>query len=524
VDVDIIRAAFEAALPGRCSWSQAERLMYRTDLWPRTTILKQWDLPAGREPVLVAHPESEADLERCLALAREHGLALIPYGGGSGVVGDTLPVRPSVMVDLKRMARVLELDPDARVARVEAGKLGQELELELRARGWTLGHYPSSIHCSTVGGYAATRSAGQFSSRYGKFEDMIEGLRVLTPARGWLELDRATEVTAGPGLLDAVVGSEGTLGLISRVDLRLNPAPEEERYRGLSLGSVTQGLAAMRALMQAGLRPSVLRLYDPLDSWIALRHGAGHGQAQPQGSGEGAAWALASGLLEPLQDFLDGVGGAVQRRGLREALKRAGLLNGLVDRLLKRTVMILGFEGRQGEAAADMQAALHLLSGLGAQDLGEEPGLSWLRRRYSISFKMSPMFRTGAFVDTMEVATSWSRLEDLYLAVRRAVSPHVFIMAHFSHAYRDGCSIYFTFSGTADSVTDMLALYDRVWDLGPRTVLSTGGTLSHHHGVGLLKARFLGREVENGGALYRCFKALLDPEDLLNPGKLWSAA
>jgi len=353
---------------------------------------------------------------------------------------------------------------------------------------------------------------------------MVEGLKVLTPAQGWLEIDRATDLAAGTGFLDALVGSEGTLGLITRVDVRLNPAPVEERYRGLSLQSVTQGLAAMRALMQAGLRPSVLRLYDPLDSWIALRHGAGPGQEPPRGAGENAAWALAAGLLEPVQDLLDGVGGAVQRRGLREALKRAGLLNGLVDRLLKRTVLILGFEGREGQAAADMQAALGLLNGLGAQDLGEEPGLAWLKRRYSISFKMSPMFRAGAFVDTMEVATSWSRLEDLYLAVRRAVSPHVFIMAHFSHAYRAGCSIYFTFSGTADTAPDMLALYDRVWDLGPRTVLSTGGTLSHPHGVALLKARFLNREVENGAGLYQRFKGLLDPEDLLNPGKLWSAA
>ena len=511
-----LRNELAARLPGRVTWTSAALLAYRHDLWPRLQIKKRFDLPTAPDPVAVVQATSEADVEVAVEVARAHGVAVIPYGGGSGVMGGTVAVRPSIVLDLKRLARLVELDDRAHVARVEAGKLGQELETELRARGFTLGHFPSSIHCSTVGGYAATRSAGQFSSRYGKFEDLVEGLRVFTPGQGWLEVDRAADEAARTDLLDAFVGSEGTLGVITRVDVRVQRAPEQETYRGLGFPSLQAGWNAMRDLLQAGLKPNVLRLYDPFDSIVALRHSF-DGEA-PGADADPLSLAV---LLTPVKDLADGVFGDVQRKALKRLLRHPGVTNRLIGRTLKRCAMILGFEGPAGRPAADMSRALAIAGRHGAEDHGEGPGWHWLRRRHAVSFKQAPIFHLGGFVDTMEVATSWSHLPALYHGVREAVGPHVFLMAHFSHAYADGCSIYFTFAGLRDHVHDSLALYDVVWEAGPAAALEAGGTFAHHHGVGMLKRAWLPREVENGAPLFARLKQAFDPEGLLNPGKLW---
>ena len=515
---DALRSALNARLPGRVTWSNAALSAYRHDLWPRLQIRKRFDLSTAPDPLAVVQVADEADVEATVQVAREHGVAVIPYGAGSGVAGGTVAVQPSVVLDLKRLAAVTELDRRAHVARVQAGKLGQELETELRAQGFTLGHFPSSIHCSSVGGYAATRSAGQFSSRYGKFEDMVEGLRVFTPGQGWLEVDRAGDLAAGTDLLNAFVGSEGTLGVITRVDVRVRRAPEHETYRGLGFPSLQAGWAAMRDLLQAGLKPSVLRLYDPFDSVVALRH-----SFDGDAPGAEADPLSLSVLLEPLRDLADGVFGDVQRKALKRLLRHPGVTNRLIGRALKRCALIVGFEGPRGEPAADMSRALALAGRHGADDHGEGPGWHWLRRRHAVSFKQAPIFHLGGFVDTMEVATSWSNLPRLYQAIRDAVGPHVFLMAHFSHAYADGCSIYFTFAGLRDHVHDTLALYDQVWEAGPAAAIEAGGTFGHHHGVGLMKRGFLPREIENGAPLFARLKRTFDPEGLMNPGKLWGA-
>lgn len=514
---DALRNELATRLPGRVTWTTAALHAYRHDLWPRLQIRKRFDLPTALPPLAVVQIEHEADVEVALAVARAHGVAVIPYGAGSGVVGGTVAVGPAILLDLKRLARLVELDPRAHVARVEAGKLGQELETELRALGFTLGHFPSSIHCSSVGGWAATRSAGQFSSRYGKFEDLVEGLRIFTPGAGWLDLDRAADEAAGTALLDAFVGSEGTLGVITRVDVRVQRAPVEECYRGLAFPSLEAGWAAMRDVLQSGLKPSVLRLYDPFDSIVALRHSFEH-----DAPGADADPLSLSVLLSPVKDLADGVFGDVQRKALKRLLRHPGLTNRLIGRTLKRCAMILGFEGAKGAPANDLSRALALVGRHGAEDHGEGPGWHWLHRRHAVSFKQAPIYHLGGFVDTMEVATSWSNLPRLYQAVREALGPHVFLMAHFSHAYADGCSIYFTLAGLREHVHDSLALYDTVWEAGPSAALNAGGTFAHHHGVGLMKRGFLPREVENGQPLFARLKATFDPEGLLNPGKLWS--
>ena len=354
---------------------------------------------------------------------------------------------------------------------------------------------------------------------------MVEGLRVFVPAkgRGFIELDRAADEAAGTGFVDALLGSEGTLGVITRVDLRVHPKPLDEAYRGAAFPSVESGWAAMRGILQAGLRPSVLRLYDPFDSIVALKHGAPKEGATGGSILENVASGAVSleALLAPVRDLADGVGGEVQRRGLRQLLRRPGVTNRLIGRALRRVAMIIGFEGATGNAAGDMERALEIIASHRGQDHGEEPGLAWLRRRHSVSFKQAPVFHAGGFVDTFEVATSWRRLPGLYAAVRKAVSNEAFIMAHFSHAYPDGCSIYFTFAGLRDGPTDALAQYDRIWRAAVGAATASDATLSHHHGVGLLKGAFLDKEVCHGRPLYQRYKQLFDPEGLMNPGKLW---
>jgi alkyldihydroxyacetonephosphate synthase len=283
--------------------------------------------------------------------------------------------------------------------------------------------------------------------------------------------------------------------------------------RGLRFASVEAGLQAMRALMRSGLRPAVARLYDPLDTLLAAR-----------GSGDGHA-----NVPEPLRWIVEGA----QAEALRLALRAPALLNRLVDALPSSSLLILGFEGDGPSAEADAreegELAIRLLAAEGAYDLGPSPGEKWLANRYRISYRQSPLFSAGAFVDTMEVATTWDRLEHLYRAVHDAVAEHAFVMAHFSHAYLEGCSIYFTFvglagaAGFASDADDLEAAegrYDACWNAALSAACDAGATLSHHHGVGLHKQVYLPREHGEGMRQLRALKQAFDPRGILNPGKL----
>jgi alkyldihydroxyacetonephosphate synthase len=381
---------------------------------------------------------------------------------------------------------------------------GQQLEDELNRHGFTLGHFPSSIMCSTVGGWLAARSAGQFSSRYGKIEDMVLGARVVL-ASG-VVVDTAERGLAEPDWTQAIVGSEGTLGVIVEATLRIHRCPEHRWYRGYKFPDLSDGLEAMRHIMQAGLKPCALRLYDPFDSIMALGK-------KSQGAGA-KGWSAEPGALSRLT-------ARVKASARNAALSRAGVLNSVVSAIPSQCLLIVGFEGPEASVARQSRRCAQIATEARGTDAGEGPGLNWLKKRYHVSFKQSEVFQSGALVDTMEVVSTWDRLSGMHDAVRVAVSPHALVLAHFSHAYREGCSIYFTFVGNRARAEDSLALYDLIWDAAAKAVHDAGGSLSHHHGVGLSKMKWMGEE--HGGAieLWYALKRTLDPHGVMNPGKLF---
>ncbi len=438
-----------------------------------------------------------------MALARRHRLAVVPFGAGSGVCGGTVALRGGIALDLKRLERVGRVDRDRLCVDVEAGVIGEVLERNLNAQGFTLGHFPSSIYMSTLGGWLAARSAGQLSNRYGKIEDMALSVRAVTGA-GELLVTPERPSRATVDLMPLLVGSEGTLCVFTGARLRVHPKPEARRFRGFKFKTVQQGLQAIRHLFFAGLRPAVVRLYDPFDTALVGREKPLHPSKTPPS------------LKSPLSaDVLP----AALRQLSPRALTNPVLLN-KAAKLLRHCLLILMFEGEEKRADSEEKAARALCLREGGEDQGEQPGKDWFKKRYDVSYKMSKVVDNGAFADTMEVAATWDKVLDVYAAVRSACAPLAFVLCHFSHAYLEGCSLYFSFVASADGEEGLTGRYDRLWAAALPAAMRAGATVSHHHGVGLLKADALQRELGTGRQLLFALKRALDPDGVLNPGKL----
>ncbi len=498
-----IVAELSALFPGRVSTTPPDRAAYARDLWPRTTIGLQRGKVAPAPPDAIVWPTTVEEIAEIVARARTHGTPIVPFGAGSGVCGGALAIHGGLVVDLKRMRKLVTLDEVAGSATFEAGILGEHLEHELSRRGFTMGHFPSSIMCSTFGGWLAARSAGQLSTRYGKIEDMVRSL-TFVDGRGQIH---TLEAGATPDLAQLIVGSEGTLGIITSACATIWRKPEIQLLRGWSFARLSAGLEAARRLLQRGLRPSVLRLYDEFDSFMHRSEKRDHGHRRQNESGA-----------------LDDALASLKKHLFKAALGQPRLLNQLADGFLRTVhpgcLLIVGCEGARPLAEAEAADCATELVHAGGRDLGPGPGERWLAHRYRVSFRMSEVFDAGAFVDTMEVATTWDRLLELYYAVKQALAPYAFVMAHFSHAYPDGCSIYFTFASVGDAKLSAEERYDRIWQVGMQAALEVGATISHHHGVGLLKSRFMADEHGGAMAIYRALKQTLDPDDILNPGKM----
>jgi alkyldihydroxyacetonephosphate synthase len=437
----------------------------------------------------VVWPESADDVARIVAYARETQTPIVPYGAGSGVCGAVQPSKHTIVVDLKRLSHFV-LRPEQSLVEVGSGMLGITFEEELQARGYTVGHFPSSILCSTVGGWLAARGAGQCSGLYGKIEDMVVGADVVLGTGRHVSMDWRS---GGPNLTPLIVGSEGTLGVITKARLRLHKVAQERVFSAYEFRSVQAGWEALRGIYQKGLRPAVARLYDPLDTALNSNKSGGDKSAR-------SLWVMKNALRIPRA-----INGAVRA---------------LEGHLLTQCRLILIFEGAAHEATEDSMRATRICSHLGGVDLGEGPARAWLEHRYSVSYRQSPIFRMGAFSDTMEVAAPWSKLPAVYDGVRRALGQHVVVLSHLSHAYPDGCSIYFTFSAAKDSDAEALATYDALWPEALAAALEAGATLSHHHGVGRSKAPSLGKELGYGVELLWRLKQAWDPVGIFNPGAL----
>ena len=486
---------------GRVSTLDQDRLMYARDMWPMGLLL----IRQGRTPPppdAVVWPKSEEELAALVKLARERKVPLIPFGAGSGVCGGTWAVSGGIAVDLKLFDAVGKVDPDALTVEAGAGVIGEVLERKLNAQGYTLGHFPSSIWMSTLGGWMAARSAGQLSNKYGKIEDMVlsaravtgRGERVVTPQRPF----------HGPDLAQLLIGSEGTLCFFTGAKLRVHPAPSHRAFRGFRFRTVADGVEAIRQLYRAGLRPAVVRLYDPFDTALV-------GRGKPEAHGDLPPSLRSRWRRDVMPSLL--------RRVSPRTLGNPRLMNKAAD-LLKHCLLILLFEGERQRATREEEHARQLALEMGAEDLGEGPGKSWFVRRYDVSYKMSKVVDAGAFADTMEVATTWDKVMAVYEGVWKATAPLAFTLCHFSHAYPEGCSLYFSFVASEASEDAQQARYAQLWEAAMTAAREAGANVSHHHGVGVLKAAALQEELGEGRKLLAALKKVFDPDGIMNPGKL----
>lgn len=493
--------ALEREVPGlRVSGAMLDRLSYSRDCWPLLQIRLQ-ARRHGALPGVVVWPRSNEEVASVYRFAAARRVPVTPVGSGSGVCGGAVPEEQGIVLDLKMLMDPLDIRASDGIAEGGVGWVGQNLEDELNRAGVTAGHFPSSIMCSTLGGWMVARGAGQLSTRYGKFEDRVR-------AFDWVFPDGSSErirLDGGPGegMAELLMGSEGTLGAATRIAFRVDPLPEVRLFRSWTFPTVEEAIIALRQVMQAGLHPAVVRLYDPLDTLLARNLSADGGSEKAAG-----------------QTLMKRVGKALMHQAERLALVQPGLVQSVGERLVDHSLLILMHQGPAQATAWQAKATDDILAAAGGVSAGEKPGRAWFAHRYDVSFKQARLYASGGFVDTMEVAFPWRNLARGYHAVREALRGEALVLAHFSHVYPEGGSIYFTFTSTRGEARANEAHYAELWRRGLDAVLRSGGTISHHHGVGLLKARWMADE---WGAAYdwlHDIKTALDPERIANPGKL----
>ena len=430
------------------------------DWWP---LALHWSL-AGEVPrraAVVARPSTTAEVARVLTAANGAGVPVTAAAGRSGVCGASVPVFGGVVLDLTALDRVGEVDPTSGIVEAECGVFGPDLERAINTQhGLTVGHFPQSFDISTVGGWVACRGAGQYSTRYGKIDEMVVGLEVVLADGRVIRTGGAPAAAVGPDLDQVFIGSEGTLGVITRVWLRAHPVAPAVRRAAYRLPSLAAGFEACRHIIRRGATPTVLRLYDAVESQ------RGHG-------GDGTDCTLL-------------------------------VLDEGDDRLIDATMHVVG----------------DVCLGLG-ESADEQLVHDWMAHRNDTS-ALQGLTHKGFVVDTMEIAAPWSRLESVYDAATAALLavPHtVAASCHLSHSYLDGACLYFSFAARppADEVDET---YVALWNAGQRAVLAAGGNLSHHHGVGLNRSRFVREALGDAHDVLVSIKQALDPKGILNPGKL----
>lgn len=446
----------------RVSRSETDRINYGRDLWPRSLLeVRRGQVP--HQPEMIVWPETTEEVSRVLRICNDMRVPIIPFGAGSGLCGAAQPVCGGVILDTKRMTRIERIVPESQMVVCQTGIIGAHLETELNRRGLTMGHFPGSFGTSTLGGHLSTRSAGQSATGYGKIEDMLISMQVVLADGTVTRTRTAPRRATGPDFNHLFLGSEGALGVITSANMRLHMLPEARTFRAVTFKKMGVGLDAVRQMLRLGLRPAIARLSDKADTATTLH-------------------AL----------------------GVKA----------------KDCVLLLVFEGRAARVDLEMQKALAICRELKGRDYGEDPARHWYSHRHAEQFRQSPlMVEENLLLDTVELSTTWSNAENLYTAMRKALSKQASVLGTMAHAYAEGCSLAFTVIGQAGGEDDLTA-YDAVWQTALNTALQTGGAISHAHGLGRLKIDWLARQNPTALKLLRGMKCRLDPNNILNPGKL----
>jgi alkyldihydroxyacetonephosphate synthase len=452
--------------------------------------LRGGSLEAAPDAVLL--PSDADTLQRILEVCAAEGVAVVPFGGGTSVVGGVEPLRGSherlVSLDLRRLQGV-EVDAKSLTATLGAGLRGPEAEAALTARGLTLGHFPQSFEYATIGGFAATRSAGQASSGYGRFDDLVTAVRLIAPV-GEMRTLETPHSAAGPALRELIVGSEGIFGVVPDVTVRVRPQPSVRRYEGWMAESFEAGAGIVRALAQGPGLPDVIRVSDEEETRISMS------------------------LSGPR-----GIAGALFGAYLKTRRRREGCL------------VIVGFEGDEESVARRRALAVRELRAGGAASLGQAAGRSWEHGRFQGPYLRDSLMDLGALVETLETSHTWAQLGSLHASVGAAIRQALtdqgtpgLVFCHLSHAYADGASLYFTFISRARQGEE-IEQWRSVKRAACEAIVAAGATITHHHAVGRDHAPYM--EAELGGLGIETLLAVkerLDPAGIMNPGKLLPGA
>ncbi|AIY01908.1 glycolate oxidase subunit [Arthrobacter sp. PAMC 25486] len=444
-------------------------------------------------PDAVVFPGSAEDVRAILALCVQRKLAVVAFGGGTSVVGGVEPLRGRlagvITLDMRRMDQLLHVDPLARTATFEAGIRGPAIEAALVPHGFTLGHFPQSHQEATLGGYVATRSAGQASTGYGRSDELVKSAHLETPVGPFDVGSPAPGSAAGPKLLDVVVGSEGTLGVITSASVKVVPVPAEKVYGSWSFPSFEAGAEAMRRLKHDGARgdmPQVCRLSDTDETASTFKLGG---------------WKTGT------------LGRYLRVRGQKTP-----------------AMALFVWEGDGRQAKAGKRRSARIMRAAGGISMGPLPGKSWEHGRFSGPYLRDELLTRGVYVETLETAASWGKVAETYTGVRAAIlgaleanGGGAYVQTHISHVYSDGASLYFTFLAGLEE--DGLAQNARVKAAASKAIVAAGATITHHHAVGIDHAPYMGAEIgELGIKVLAGIKDTLDPEGIMNPGKLIPAA
>jgi len=445
-------------------------------------------------PDIVIYPQDEKQISEILQLAHENEIIVIPFGGGTGVVGGVESPwdREVISLDMTKMDELIEIDQQSLTAELMTGIYGPALEDKLNAQGFTLYHFPQSFEFSTLGGWIATRSAGQQSSKFGKIEDMVISLKMISPT-GEIKLKKVPAGATGPDLKQIIMGSEGILGVITSAVLKIHPLPELRDYRGIYFKDYEIGVEAIRHILQSDITPCTLRLSD-IDETLASFKLKSKGDS------------MLSALTEKFGKWY------LTQKGYSFSTG---------------CMLIIGFEGYKTDVKYELAKALNICKEYGGFDLGLKAGAEWYKSRFELPYLRDVLLDKSLMIDTLETATTWNNINNLYYKLKDAISRAIsdtgvkgLVYCHISHVYKGGASLYLTFLGKqvkGQELEQWMAVKKAATDC----ISQNGGALSHHHGIGKDHALWMKDEVGVMGLnMIKAVKKELDPKNIMNPGKI----
>ncbi|MHA2394241.1 MAG: FAD-binding oxidoreductase [Promethearchaeota archaeon] len=447
------------------STREIDLLAYSKD---STLIAFNWEIEgkiAGLAD-FITWPETLEQIREILILANQEQIPVIPYGEGSGVVGGAIPLFGGIIVDLKKFDKVLKINDKDLTVTAEAGINGMNLERHLNAKGYTSGHIPQSLYISSLGGWIAHRAAGQFSTKYGKIEDIVLGMEVILPQGDIIDFKTIARASTGPQLDKLFIGGEGTLGIVTKATLKIWPYPEKRTLISYAFPTIEESFDAVRETLREQIYPAVVRIYDKFET---ARH------------------------------FPD------------------------IDKAKDKVMVIFICEGNSKLVNLEesiTRSRCEMNSGI---DCGPHPVEHWFKTRFRVT-ETSSMPPYKIVFDTLEVASLWDNAADVYHTVLESMNNFngvLMITAHVSHFYPNGVGIYFSFGGVPPRGSSDLEFYQKCWDKTIKAVLDAGGSIAHHHGIGINRSHWMDEEWGNAMNTMREIKQVLDPNNILNPGKIY---